>query len=56
MDRAELIENVRAKPPLWDQKHLKYHNRDVKILPWKEISEKMNASGINMLIIILLIN
>ncbi|XP_049794838.1 LOW QUALITY PROTEIN: transcription factor Adf-1-like [Schistocerca nitens] len=39
MDVERLINNVRERPVLWDQKNKYYHNRDFVRQAWNEIAE-----------------
>ena len=45
MDKTYLIELVRDMRPLWDQRDINYHNRDLKPKVWDEIGEKLYVAG-----------
>lgn len=40
-----LIQEVRSRPPLWDQKHLNYHNRLVVNTQWQEIADLLQVNS-----------
>ncbi|XP_020293433.1 uncharacterized protein LOC109859507 isoform X2 [Pseudomyrmex gracilis] len=44
MDLQRLINEVRARPAIWDQKNVNYHNRDVILKMWREIARSCEVS------------
>lgn len=40
-----LIKEVRARPPLWDQRNLNYHNRVVVNALWQDIADSMQINS-----------
>jgi hypothetical protein len=45
MDKTYPLDLVRDVLPRWDQSDEKYHNRDLKLMCWDEIREKLNFTG-----------
>lgn len=45
MDLQRLINEVRARPAIWDQKNVNYHNRDVILKMWREIARSCEVSS-----------
>lgn len=41
MDCVKLIEEIRERTAIWDQKDKQYHNRDVSNEKWLEVSDIM---------------
>ncbi|XP_029168067.1 uncharacterized protein LOC114938334 [Nylanderia fulva] len=44
MDLQRLISEVHARPAIWDQKNVNYHNRDVILKMWREIARACEVS------------
>ncbi|KAK2579057.1 hypothetical protein KPH14_002847 [Odynerus spinipes] len=44
MDLQRLINEVHARPAIWDQKNVNYHNRDVILKMWREIARACEVS------------
>ncbi|XP_034185729.1 uncharacterized protein LOC117606859 [Osmia lignaria lignaria] len=44
MDLQRLIAEVHARPAIWDQKNVNYHNRDVILKMWREIARACEVS------------
>ncbi|XP_071858744.1 uncharacterized protein [Bombus fervidus] len=44
MDLQRLITEVHARPAIWDQKNVNYHNRDVILKMWREIARACEVS------------
>ncbi|XP_011869517.1 PREDICTED: uncharacterized protein LOC105562937 [Vollenhovia emeryi] len=44
MDLQRLINEVHARPAIWDQKNVNYHNRDVILRMWREIARACEVS------------
>ncbi|KAL0109045.1 hypothetical protein PUN28_014263 [Cardiocondyla obscurior] len=44
MDLQRLINEVHARPAIWDQKNVNYHNRDVILKMWREIARSCEVS------------
>lgn len=44
MDLQRLISEVHARPAIWDQKNVNYHNRDVILKMWREIARSCEVS------------
>ncbi|XP_057328974.1 uncharacterized protein LOC130669856 [Microplitis mediator] len=44
MDLQRLINEVQARPAIWDQKNTHYHNRDVILKMWGEIARACDVS------------
>lgn len=40
-----LIQEVRARPPLWDQRNLNYHNRIVVNALWQDIADLLQVNS-----------
>lgn len=40
-----LIQEVRARPPLWDQRNLNYHNRVVVNALWQDIANSLQLNS-----------
>lgn len=40
-----LIQEVRARPPLWDQRNLNYHNRIVVNALWQDIADLLKVNS-----------
>ena len=45
MDLQRLITEVHARPAIWDQKNVNYHNRDVILKMWREIARACEVSS-----------
>lgn len=45
MDLQRLINEVHARPAIWDQKNVNYHNRDVILKMWREIARACEVSS-----------
>lgn len=45
MDLQRLISEVHARPAIWDQKNVNYHNRDVILKMWREIARACEVSS-----------
>lgn len=44
MDLQRLITEVHARPAIWDQKNVNYHNREVILKMWREIARACEVS------------
>jgi len=40
-----LIQEVRSRPPLWDQRNLNYHNRVVVNALWQDIADLLQVNS-----------
>lgn len=40
-----LIQEVRSRPPLWDQRNLNYHNRVVVNTLWQDIADLLQVNS-----------
>ena len=45
VDKGLLIELVRERVALWDQREKQYHNRDLRGKLWEEIGKLMKIDG-----------
>lgn len=45
VDKGILIELVRERLVLWDQRDKQYHNRDLRSKLWEEVGKELKIEG-----------